>query len=165
MKPLLFWGKIVKICAKIARNWKILSVCIFVDELAQRFDLLYFIALLNTLDMFQSCIGQDFTILRQNSQILCKIHNKLENIISIHVRRWNGIKFGRGLFKIILALISSCIGQYFTILGKIVKFCAKIMRNLKILSVFIFVGELAQMFAPWYFISLLKTLAVCFKSE
>ena len=47
--------------------------------------------------MIQSCIGQDFTILRQNSQILCKIHNKLENIISIHVWRWNGIKFGRGV--------------------------------------------------------------------
>ena len=53
-------GQIGKKCAKIARNWKILSVCIFVGELAQRFAPLYFIALLNTLDMLQSCIGQDY---------------------------------------------------------------------------------------------------------
>ena len=73
---------------KNGENWKILSVSIFVGELAQRFAPLYFIALLNTFDMLQSCIGQDFTILRQNSQILCKIHNKLENIImSINVWR------------------------------------------------------------------------------
>ena len=78
-------GKIAKIRAKIAKNWKILPVCIFVGALAQRFAPLYCIALLNTLDVLQSCIGKDFTILRQNSQILCKIHNKLENIISIHV--------------------------------------------------------------------------------
>ena len=80
-------GQKTKICAKMAKNWKILSVSIFVGELAQSFAPLYFIALLNPLDMLQSCIGQDFTILRQNSQILCKIHNKLENIISIHVWR------------------------------------------------------------------------------
>ena len=75
------------LCAKIARNSKILTVCIFVGELAQKFAPLYFIALLNTLDMLQSCIGQDFTILRQNSQNLCKIYNKLENIIRVHVWR------------------------------------------------------------------------------
>ena len=47
------------------KNWKILSV----GELAQRFAQLYFIVLLNTLDMLQSCIGQYFTILGQNSQM------------------------------------------------------------------------------------------------
>ena len=44
--------------------------------------------------------------------------------------------------------------------GEIVKFCAKIARNRKILSECIFVSELAQRFAPWYFIALLDTQAI-----
>ena len=56
VKTLIFWGKIVEFCAKIVRNWKISSVCIFVGELAQMFAPWYFIhvALLNTLAMLQS---------------------------------------------------------------------------------------------------------------
>ena len=90
MKILLFWEKIVKFYAKIARNWKILSVCIFVGGLVQRFALWYFIALLNTQAILSSCIGQDFAF-------------------------W----------------------------GKKVKFCAKFMRNWKILSVSMFGNEMA----------------------
>ena len=32
-----FWGKIVKICAKLARNWKIFVVFMFEDEMVLNF--------------------------------------------------------------------------------------------------------------------------------
>ena len=35
--------------------------------------------------MIPRCICEDFAILGQNSQILCKNHEKLENIISMHI--------------------------------------------------------------------------------
>ena len=35
--------------------------------------------------MIQSCIFEDFAILGQNSRILCKNREKLENIISMHI--------------------------------------------------------------------------------
>ena len=35
--------------------------------------------------LIPSCLGQNFTILEQNSQILCKNREKLEIIISIQI--------------------------------------------------------------------------------
>ena len=54
VRTLLFMGKIVKLCAKIVRNWKMLLVSLFVDALTQRFAPLYFIALQNILPLLSS---------------------------------------------------------------------------------------------------------------
>ena len=77
----------VKFCANIVRNGKMLLVSIFVDALTQRFAPLYFIAFQNIVHfvyLYYQAQGINFAILGENSQILSKNREKLENIVSIH---------------------------------------------------------------------------------
>ena len=52
----LFWGKVVKFCAQIVRNWELFLVYIFVDALAQMFATWYLATSQNILVMPQSWI-------------------------------------------------------------------------------------------------------------
>ena len=54
VKTLQFWGKIVKFCAQIVRNWELFLVYIFVDALAQMFATWYLATSQNILVMPQS---------------------------------------------------------------------------------------------------------------
>ena len=75
----LFWGKIVKFCAQIVRNWELFLVYIFVYVLAQMLATWYLANSQNILVMPQSWIYPSlFSIFGQNSQILSKCHEKLE---------------------------------------------------------------------------------------
>ena len=74
------------------------------------------------LALIPSCIGQDFTILGQNSQILCKNREKLENIISMHICWWIGTKVCNVVLHIITknikCMLQSWIRQDFVIYGQ-----------------------------------------------
>ena len=64
-----------------------LLVSIFADASTLSFAPLYYIALQKILPLLSSSImsiGINFAILGENSQILCKNREKLENIFSIH---------------------------------------------------------------------------------
>ena len=67
----------VKFCANIVRNGKMLLVSIFVDALTQRFAPLYFIALQNILPLLSSSMYK-----------LCYLGGKIVKFLAKIVRNW-----------------------------------------------------------------------------
>ena len=93
---------------------------------------------------------QYFTIFGQNSQIMCKNHEKLENILSIYICWWTGTNVCtvvlHSITENIGCMLQIWIGQEFPILGQNIQILYKNREKSEILAASIFVGAFALNF-------------------